>query len=53
MYHYIKQFAQFNWQLNMAAHTEVVPPSCLVWPLVAIVSDSVVMFKRIETEEKQ
>lgn len=46
MYHYIKEFCQYNLQLNVAAHQS---ESKMVWPAVAIISDSVVMWKQLQT----
>lgn len=48
MYHCIKEFSQYNLQLNMAAQTDAV--SRTVWPLIAIMSDSVVMFKKFDQD---
>ena len=47
MYHYIKEFCQFNLQLNMAVHQS---ESKVPWPVVAIISDSVVMWKQLEAD---
>lgn len=51
MYHLIKEFAQYNLQLNMSHQSECMAK--LVWPLVAIVSDSLVMYKRLEPGGKR
>ena len=48
MYHYIKEFAQYNLQLNMAAAHQ--SESKVVWPMIAIISDSVVMWKQLEPD---
>ena len=49
MYHWIKEFAQYNLHLNNA-ELEYEGPSRIVWPLTAIISDNVVMMKKIESE---
>lgn len=42
-YHLLKQFVQYNFALNMQFNTS----SKIVWPLVAFMSDSVVMWKKL------
>lgn len=52
MYHYIKQFSQHNLQLNIAAVQSegLSRGGGLVWPVIAIISDSVVMVKKLESD---
>lgn len=47
MYHYIKEFCQYNLRLSMMASQS---ESKLVWPMVAIISDSVVMWKKMQAD---
>lgn len=47
MYHYIKEFSQYNLQLNMAV---IQSESRVPWPLVAIISDSVAMWKQLQAD---
>ena len=49
MYYYIKQFAQYNWQLNVAAQTDT-HLSRVLWPVIAIVSDNIVMMKKLQED---
>lgn len=49
MYHYIKEFSQYNLELNMTMHAD---PSLWVWPVIAIISDSVVMLKKLDKDGK-
>ena len=41
-YHLLKSFVQYNFQLNFQSNTTRV-----VWPLVAFMSDSIVMWKKL------
>ena len=42
-YHLLKQFVQYNYALNMQSN----PSLRIVWPLVAFISDSIVMWKKL------
>ena len=42
-YHLLKQFVQYNFNLNMQSNTTL----RFVWPLVVFMSDSIVMWKKI------
>lgn len=42
-YHLLKQFVQYNYVLNVQSNTS--PRT--VWPLVAFMSDSIVMWKKL------
>lgn len=42
-YHLLKQFVQYNYALNMQSNTSL----RIVWPLVAFMSDSIVMWKKL------
>ena len=49
-YHLLKQFAQYNFQLNEAV-LQYEGPSRMVWPLVLFMNDNCVMWKRVGGEE--
>ena len=42
-YHLLKEFVQYNYALNMQSSTSL----RIVWPLVAFMSDSIVMWKKL------
>lgn len=44
-YHLLKQFVQYNYALNVQSNTSL----RIVWPLVAFMSDSIVMWKKLHT----
>jgi len=52
MYHYIKEFCQYNLHLNMAV-CQHESSSHVVWPYVALISDSVVMVKMLDSDSRR